>query len=560
MTLSRRSYWPKNLPDALPKIEATISSHLDVSASRYPNHPAVSFFGRDITYEALKRQSDAFAGWLQKCAGIRQGDRVLLYLQNSPQWIIAYYGILRADAVVVPINPMSRNKDIEYYITDSEAKVAVCSQELADTLIQGAKDTCLTHIVVAAYADYLPKDNPFSLPDWAIAPPRAIDDCFSWDFVINSAHTPLSQSASPDSLSLLAYTSGSTGFPKACMHTHRTFMHNVAANVVWHGFNAGTVFLGMAPMYQVSGLLISVNCAVYAGGTVVPVLRWDRDLVARLIAHYRISYVGLAPTAVIDLLSSPEFERYDLSTVRRIGSGGSTMPLQVWKKLNDELGIPFIEAYGLTETAGTTLVNPIDRPKPQCLGVPFYGTDVQIMDPATGKLLGPDESGEIIISAPQLFKGYWNKTEATEQAFVNIDNKRYFRSGDIGCYDNEGYFFMTDRLKRMINASGFKVWPAEVETKLYEHPDVLEACVVGTADPYRGETVKAYIVLRSDRKERISDAEIIEWAKQNMAAYKYPRVIEFVNTLPKSPAGKILWRDLQNREREKLNTDGSLLS
>jgi fatty-acyl-CoA synthase len=555
--MSRRSYWPRNLPQALPEIATTISANLDVSAARYPNHPAVRFFGRDLSYRQLKQQSDAFAGWLQVHAGVREGDRVLLFLQNCPQWLVAYYAILRAGAVVVPINPMSREADVRYYLSDSGATVAVCAQELADILVAGAKDTELRHVVVAAYSDCLPQQSPFSLPDWISTPAAAIDGCIAWTSVIDAGYVPLPLSTVPDSLAMLGYTSGSTGSPKACMHTHKTFMHNVAGNVVWHGFTAGSVFLGMAPMYQVSGLLISVNCAIFAGGSVVPVLRWDRDLVAQLIAHYRIDYAGLAPTAINDLISSPDFEDYDLSSVRRMSSGGSTMPEGVWRRLNEELRIPFIEAYGLTETAGTTLINPIERPKPQCLGVPFFGTEVRIRDPASGKLLGPDEAGEIMICAPQVFKGYWNKPEATAQAFIEIEGKRFFRSGDIGRHDEEGYFFMTDRLKRMINASGFKVWPAEVETKLYEHPDVLEACVVGTADPYRGETVKAFIRLRPGSEGRVTDADIREWAKQHMAAYKYPRIIEFIDALPKSPVGKILWRELQDRENARVRAQAS---
>jgi fatty-acyl-CoA synthase len=560
MTKTRRSYWPRNIPHALPEIATTISANLEVSAARYPNHPAVSFFGQNLTYRELRQQSDAFAGWLQVHAGVREGDRVLLFLQNCPQWLVAYYGILRAGAVVVPINPMSREADVRYYLSDSGATVAVCAQELADTLAVGAKDTEVRHVVVASYSDYLPAQSPFPLPEWVCTPAAAIDGCINWASVINAGYVPMPSPATPDSLAMLGYTSGSTGSPKACMHTHRTFMHNVAGNTVWHGFTSGTIFLGMAPMYQVSGLLISVNCAIFAGGTVVPVLRWDRDLVAQLIAHYRISYAGLAPTAINDLISSPDFERYDLSSVRRMSSGGSTMPEGVWKRLNEELKIPFIEAYGLTETAGTTLINPIERPKPQCLGVPFFGTEVRIMDPADGKLLGPNQPGEILISAPQVFKGYWNKPEATAQAFVEIDGKRFFRTGDIGRYDDEGYFFMTDRLKRMINASGFKVWPAEIETKLYEHPDVLEACVVGTADPYRGETVKAVIVLRPGSIGRVTDADIREWAKRHMAAYKYPRVIEFIDALPKSPVGKILWRELQDKENAGIRTEAASAS
>lgn len=229
------------------------------------------------------------------------------------------------------------------------------------------------------------------------------------------------------------------------------------------------------------------------------------------------------------------------------------MPEPVFKKVQDRLGLTFIEAYGLTETATTTHANPIDRPKRQCLGVPFFDTDALVIDPQTLAACGVGEPGEIVVRGPQLFKGYWQQPEATAAAFVEIDGKSYFRTGDIGRVDEEGYFFMTDRLKRMINASGFKVWPAEVESILYSHPAINEVCVIGVRDPYRGETVKAVISLRPDSHDNISEDEIIAWSKERMAAYKYPRIVQFVDALPKSPVGKIMWKELQDAESRQEN-------
>lgn len=264
----------------------------------------------------------------------------------------------------------------------------------------------------------------------------------------------------------------------------------------------------------------------------------------------------MPPTAIIDLLSAPDVAERKLSTIRRVSSGGAAMPEAVWARLRELLGIPFLEAYGMTETAATTHLNPPEAPRPRCLGVPFFGTTSIIVDPETLAEVPVGEVGEIAISGPQLFQGYWNKPEDTEKAFITVAGRRYLRSGDIGYTDADGYFYMTDRAKRMINASGLKVWPTEIESVLYSHPDVLEACVIATPDSYRGETVKALIVRRSGDASSLTEPALIAWGRERMAAYKYPRVIEFVDALPKSPAGKILWKELQDKEMNKEAQNG----
>ena len=262
--------------------------------------------------------------------------------------------------------------------------------------------------------------------------------------------------------------------------------------------------------------------------------------------HYRVTHASLAPTAVIDLMGAPDIAARNLSSLRRMTSGGASMPEAVWQRLRDLLGIAFLEAYGMTETAATTHLNPPEAPRLRCLGIPFFGTECLIVDPDTLAPLPPGEAGEILLRGPQLFQGYWNRPEATADAFVQVDGRRWLRSGDIGYADADGYYHMTDRAKRMINASGLKVWPNEVESILYRHPAVLEACVIGVADAYRGETVKALVVRRPGAA--LDEAGLIAWAREQMAAYKYPRLVEFAESLPKSPAGKILWRELQDRE------------
>lgn len=540
-------HWPPYLPRHLVTPDTTLFANLEISAQRFSDRTAIGFMGRDISYSELWQSSRNFAGWLQS-VGVRKGDRVMLFMQNAPQWLMAYYGTLRADAVLVPANPMNKADELHKLLQDSGAEVLVCSAELAAIAAEAAVGTAVRKIVSAAYADYLPEMPVVDLPDWMRASHPLPAGATPWLKTLEVRIEPGPALTLPHDLATLNYTSGSTGVPKGCMHTHQTIMHTAVGLATWHGHAPGTVFLGVAPMYQVAGFTVAANCAIYVGGTVVPLPRWDRRVAMGLIQHYRVHFGGVAPTALIDMLSDPQIDQFDLTSLKRVSFGGAAMPDSVWQQVNAALGLSFIEAYGMTETAATTHINPIDRPKRQCLGIPFFDTQSIVVNPETLQRCPAGEPGEILITGPQLFKGYWNRPEETEEAFSEVDGIRYFRSGDIGFMDEEGYYFMTDRVKRMINASGFKVWPAEVENLLYGHPAVREACVIGMHDPYRGESVKALVVLKQGFEGQVSAQDIIEWARERMAAYKYPRHVEFLSALPKSPVGKILWRHLQDAE------------
>jgi fatty-acyl-CoA synthase len=286
--------------------------------------------------------------------------------------------------------------------------------------------------------------------------------------------------------------------------------------------------------------------AVYLGATVVLMPRWDRELAGRLISRHRITHWTCIPTMIIDLFGSPNYKRFDLSSLRYLSGGGAAMPHAVAERLQHEFGISFAEGYGLTETAAPSHANPPERAKLQCLGIPIFGVDSRIIDPVTRHELPAGETGEIVTHGPMVFKGYWGHEQATKDAFITIDGKAFFRTGDLGRRDEEGYFFITDRLKRMINASGFKVWPSEVELLLFKCPLVQEACIIAARDAYRGETVKALVVLRADARARSAkEQEIIDWAREHMAAYKVPKIVSFVDSLPKSGSGKVMWRLLQ---------------
>jgi fatty-acyl-CoA synthase len=383
---------------------------------------------------------------------------------------------------------------------------------------------------------------------WLLADPPLPPGCTRWTEALAAGHVPGPHTAGPDDLALLAYTSGTTGLPKGCMHPHRTLMHNAVGSGLWGFASCDSVGLGVVPMFHITGLMYGALSPVWGGATVVIMPRWDRELAGRLISRHKVTHWTCIPTMIIDLFGSPNYKSFDLSSLKYLSGGGAAMPQAVAERLRQEFDLTFAEGYGLTETAAPSHANPPERAKLQCLGIPLFGTDARIVDPVTLAELPPGEVGEIVTNGPMIFDGYWKHPEATAAAFIELDGRRFFRTGDLGRMDEEGYFFITDRLKRMINASGFKVWPSEVELLLYKCPLVQEACIISARDDYRGETVKAVVVLREEAKGRASADDIIAWAREHMAAYKVPRVVEFVDALPKSGSGKVMWRLLQDKE------------
>ena len=542
-------HWPTGVPKQFPLPGTSLCYNLEVAAARYARKTAIFFYGAKLSFAELKAQADALAGYLQQDCGVRRGDRVLLDMQNSPQFVIAYYAILRADAVVVPVNPMNLTAELTHYASDAGAKIAICGHELLPRIAPLLATQNLARIIYANYADYIDPATDLPLPDFFKLPaPASAPGIVGWGEALAAARVPGPHRAGPDDLAALPYTSGTTGQPKGCMHTHGTLMGTIAIAGVWARGSADDVSLAVVPFFHVTGMQMLMNGNIYLGAGIVVMTRWDRELALKLIERHQVTSWINIPTMVIDLFASPNFKSDSLKSLRGISGGGAAMPEAVAKRLYELTGLEFCEGYGLTETAAPTHSNHPSRPKRQCLGIPICNTDARIIDPDTLKELGPGETGEIIASGPQVFTGYWNQPNATRDAFIEHDGKRFFRTGDLGRYDDEGYFFIVDRLKRMINASGFKVWPAEVEAMMYAHPDIQEACIIGARDAYRGETVKAMVVLKAASRGKVRAEDIIEWCKGNMAAYKCPRMVEFVDALPKSATGKVMWRALQEQE------------
>jgi long-chain acyl-CoA synthetase len=348
---------------------------------------------------------------------------------------------------------------------------------------------------------------------------------------------------------MLPYTSGTTGKPKACVHTHRTVMTSFVGSTLWRPTNSASVFLAVAPLFHLLGLQTNVNAAIFNGGTLVLMPRWDRETAAELIERHGVTFWAALPTMLVDFFAQPGIEARDLSSLSLITGGGAATPQHVSDLLKQRYGLSYIEGYGLTETASFLCTNPVHTPKRGCLGVPTFGVDARVLDPETLQPVAPGEVGEIVAHAAQIMLGYWNNDKANAESFIVIDGKRFFRTGDLASVDEDGYFFMRDRLKRMINASGFKVWPAEVEAILGAHPGILEACVIAVPDTHRGETVKAVVTLKANSTDSAED--VLAWCRDNMATYKAPRIVQIVDSLPKNATGKIAWRDLQQQELER---------
>jgi fatty-acyl-CoA synthase len=559
--LTKNKFWPKRVPRTITPPQIPLWDNLAISAKRYPDKTALVFFGTLITYADLLQKAERLAAYLHRL-GVKKGDRVVLNMQNCPQLVIAHWAILRANAVVVPVNPMNRAEELKHYITDPDAKVAITTGDLAAELALANEalepSLRLNHLIVTQFTDAFDAavDGEDALPaawnDWLLKrhalPATQGVEVHDWLDALACKDVPPELSVKPADLAILPYTSGTTGLPKGCMHTQASIMHNAVSSNLWLGGSSEGVTLAVVPMFHITGMVSVMHASIYSGATLVLMPRWDRELAGRLISRYQVTHWTNIPTMVIDLMGSPNFEQYDLTSLVNIGGGGAAMPQAVAQRLFDQFGLRYVEGYGLTETAAPSHTNPPDAPKQQCLGIPVISTDSRVIDPETLAEMSQGEQGEIIMNGPQIFSGYWKREDATKAAFIEIDGKSFFRSGDLGHIDEDGYFFITDRLKRMINASGFKVWPAEVEALMFRHPAVQEACIISTQDAYRGESVKAVVVLRATHKQT-TEQDIIDWCRENMAVYKMPRAVQFVDALPKSGSGKVMWRTLQEAEK-----------
>ncbi|MDR2323881.1 MAG: AMP-binding protein [Acidovorax sp.] len=554
---TQNRFWPRALPPQIPVPEGSLWLNLEISARRYPNKPAYVFFGKPMSYEQLHAQAMQLSRNL-RARGFEKGDRFCLYMQNSPAFALIFYAVLRLGGVVVPVNPMCKAEELAYFVKDSGSKLVFCATDLQPIARQAQQDSaqaghalelvCCSYASFMAARDELAEDERPSAEvyDWLHArPQQELADLQLMNMLDEGLQArPDPEEAMADDLALIAYTSGTTGFPKGCMHTHRSLMGNAILGY-WNNTTAGVISLASVPMFHITGLLYYVLVNVFIGTTTLLINRWDKRLASSLIKKYGVTHWTCIPTMVADIMGDDSYKDFGFQRLRYISGGGTGMPKALADRLFNEFDLNFVEGYGLTETVASTHVNPPQRPKHQCLGIPISGVTSLVMDQDSQQPLNANEIGEIVIDSPTVFKGYWNKLKDYEDSFVSIGGRRFFKTGDIGYFDEDGYFFLTDRSKRMINSSGFKVWPTEVESLFYKNEKIKEVCVIAIKDAYRGESAKAIIVLKPTAAGTTTAEEIRDWARDHMAAYKVPKYIEFIEALPKSGSGKILWRQLQ---------------
>ncbi|MCY1391475.1 Long-chain-fatty-acid--CoA ligase [compost metagenome] len=557
MTRLTRHYehWPDNVPHTLVAPNQNLFQLLENSAATQPDKVAINYYGHCINYQRLHQASMALAGYLQQRLGVQRGDRVMLLMQNCPQFIITYYAVLRCDAAVVAINPMSTGEEIGYYARDSGARVLITTQDILASVQPLLDSAQLAGCIVAAASELSGRadDVPYlSIPDFVREEvlPLSGTGMHSFSAALAAGLAPCAMRSAGHELAVVAYTSGTTGKPKGAMLSHLNFAHACAQRSLWLAERAQDSELVVLPMNHMAGMNI-MNQAILVGRTMVLLARWDAHAAVELIERLHLNALGAVTPMLVEMFSRPDIATRDLSSLKRIYGGATAFPETLLRSIEQRLGVPFVESYGMTEACGATHINPPQAARRACLGLPHINCDARVIDPDSGEELGAGQSGELVMHTPTVFAGYWNNPEATAAVFIEIDGKRFFRSGDIGYYDQDGYFYITDRIKRMINASGLKVWPAEIEAALNGHPAVQEACVISARDERRGETVKAFVVLRPAARNTLSPEDVSTWARERLSAYKVPRLVEFVEDLPKTSTGKLLWRVLQDQQNER---------
>lgn len=547
--LGRRPWtvlYPSTVAADLSPTWHTMDAAARATIERLPDAPAVHFAAQFYTWRDIDSAADAVADGLG-ALGLRPGDRIGIYLQNDPQWIVVALAAWRSGATVVALNPMLREKELGFQLRDSGARFLVCLAELLP-IVHTVEDRGDLGTVITTSPDDLATDRH---PGTSRLKP-AENTAFSvmeWAEMVRAGrdHTHVPVPAGPDDVALLTYTSGTTGRAKGAMNLHRNLAHSAAVYTTWFDIDESDAVLGVAPMFHITGAVAVMCVSLYSGAPAILMHRFDAAETLAVIERHRATFTVAASTAFIALINEPDLSERDVSSLTKIASGGAPVSPALVERIREHTGWHIRGVYGLTETTSPTHLVPPDRTPPVhdrsgalSVGIPVPGADVKIVDVDTGAPLDTGEEGEVVVRGPMVVPGYWQASEESAHAFRDD----WLYTGDVGVIDETGWLFIVDRKKDLINAGGYKVWPREVEDVLYQHPAVKEAAVVGIPDEYRGETVKAYVSLVSEAS--VSEADLIAFCKARMAAYKYPRYIDIVPDLPKNASGKILRRELRD--------------
>jgi long-chain acyl-CoA synthetase len=554
--LSRSLYWPKDVSQKLEYRlgEKPLHEYLKANAIQIPNKVAYSFYGNDLTWRQMDEYVDRFAAFLAN-EGVTKGDCIALFLQNCPQYIIAHYGIQRLGGTVVPLNPMYKKAELEYLLNEAKVKGILSGQELYGQ-IQGASVniSSLEFIVTTNYADFLPEQPTLPVPEELKIEKKLLADSSDFASILRE-HEPYTGQVEIDldhDIGLMVFTSGTTGRPKAAMLPFKSALFKTAATVHANNVQLEDKSMAVAPLCHIAGMVMGVNTPVYSGCTSVLLTRFDPAAAVDAIEKYEVTvWYSVAPMNVA-ILHTPGIENRNLGSLRVNMATSFGIPVteklaEQWKKLTNGC-LMYEAAYGLSETHTCDTFMPSDNIKWGSCGIPTYQTEVRIIDFETGEQVPAGEKGEIALKNPGVFKGYLNRPDATAETLRD----GWVYTGDIGSLDEDGYLFFHGRLKEMIKCSGYSVFPEDVEALMNEHPAILQSAAIGVPDPVRGESVKLFVVLKPGYQGKVYEEEMIEWAKEKMAAYKYPRSIEFIDQLPATSSGKVLRRLLKEPQGEEV--------
>jgi long-chain acyl-CoA synthetase len=546
-------YYDPQVPQYLTYPSIPLYCLLDETAAKHPASPCTTFFGRRLTYQQIKGLSDRFAASIRSL-GIRRGDRVVLLLPNSPQFVVAYYGLLKAGAVIVPLNPLSAERELEFYLTDSGAEAAITIPLFLNKVASLRGKTPLKHIVYSRLADFLP--FPLNLVQGFREQKlmRGLHGAALVDFkeLLKQALRPdwYPEPVQPDEMAVLIYSGGTTGVAKGIMLSHFDFVANAHQIIAWGHLTDEQGILAVLPLFHGFGMSVTMNAAVLAGGEIILVPRFNAKQVAKTIQKYKPCFFIGVPTMFVQLSNLPDIHRYDFSSLQGIFVGAAPLTKSIKDDFEKKTGGRMIEGYGLTEAVTAIMANPYQgMHKVGSIGIPFSDVDVKIVNLDNGHDLAPGELGEIVLRSPTVMLGYYKNAEETQKTIVD----GWLYTGDIGYVDEEGYFYITDRKKDLIIIGGFNVFPREIDELIYQHSKVKEGITVGLPDPRKGERIKVYIVLKEG--ETATPEEFIAYFKERLTPYKVPSEVEFRTELPKSMIGKILRRALKEEESRKAKED-----
>lgn len=555
-----RFYQP-GVPETVEIPGHTLHQSLTTAARQFPDRPATVFFDRVTSYRDLDSLATRFAAALQ-AQGVKKGDRVMLYMPNCPQFVIAFYGALRAGAIVVPANPQYVPRELAYQASDSGSETIVALTMSWKTVREAMPQTPLKRVIISNIKDYFPPLLRFLFTvakerkeghraDTAGAP-----GVTAWHQFLEGGGVFAPEAAAQSDVAVLGYTGGTTGVSKGAMLTHRNLVSQAAITLAWFPERqpGGDVLMGALPLFHSFGMTCVMNIGVHLGAKMILIPN-PRDLKAVLSAahkHRPTIFCGV-PTMYAAINNFQDLGKYDLKSIKYCTSGAAPLPEEVQVTFERISGGKLVEGYGLTETCSPTHVNPMEGTrKIGCIGVPVPNTLSKIVDVDSGAEVPVDSLGEIAINSPQIMAGYWNRPDETARVMLPGD---YFLTGDLGTMDADGFFKVVDRKKDMFIVGGFNVYPREIEEVLYQHPKVVEAAVVGIPDAKRGDNIKAYVVLKPG--ETATADEILDFCRQNMTRYKVPREVEFRDGLPKTMVGKILRRALRDEELAKRAAAGA---